>query len=60
MSIMSAEMSLSELKIKQSRLESSLVGLYKRISLSRRDEGPIYRDGYDNLQAVRSRVILKK
>lgn len=32
MSIMSAEMSLSELKIKKSRLQSSLKGLYKRIS----------------------------
>ncbi len=32
MSIMSAEMSLSELKIKQSRLESSLVGFYKKLS----------------------------
>ena len=32
MSIMSAEMSLSELKIKQISLESSLKGLYKKIS----------------------------
>ncbi len=32
MSIMSAEMSLSELKIKQSRLESTLKGLYQKIS----------------------------
>lgn len=32
MSIMSAEMALSELKIKQSRLESSLVGLYQELS----------------------------
>ena len=32
MSIMSAEMSLSELKIKKSTLESSLVGLYKKLS----------------------------
>ena len=32
MSIMSAEMSLSELKIKQSRLNSHLKGLYKKIS----------------------------
>ncbi len=32
MSIMSAEMSLSELKIKQSRLESSLAGFYKKLS----------------------------
>lgn len=32
MSIMSAEMSLSELKIKKSRLQSSLKGVYKKIS----------------------------
>ena len=32
MSIMSAEMSLSELKIKKSTLKSSLVGLYKKLS----------------------------
>lgn len=32
MSIMSAEMSLSELRIKQSRLNSKLKGLYKKIS----------------------------
>ena len=32
MSIMSAEMTLSELKIKNSRLRSSLIGLYKKLS----------------------------
>ncbi|WP_455757149.1 TolC family protein [Sulfurimonas sp.] len=32
MSIMSAEMTLSELRIKESRLKSSLVGLYERLS----------------------------
>lgn len=32
MSIMSAEMTLSELKIKKNRLQSSLLGLYKKLS----------------------------